>query len=456
MKRSTWILLAVAAALLAVILLWERKAPTTDQREEDRQKVCELQVSKVTRLVRTGGGPVDLQKGPGGRWSLLQPVKDAGDKEGIEGFLERMAQAKALRFPQAGTPLAALGLDKPRATWDILTGQETTRVDVGAKAPFNEGLYLRVNGRLALVPADMESLLLRPADGFRLKNLTAAATQDVQAFTVNGPGGKSLACRRAGRGAGWDVTAPFQDWGADSKIESMLDDVSLCLVDTFVTGSVPDLKTAGLDPPRTRIRLEMAAGAPVDIGLGAPVPGADPRKRLVYASVSGRPSIMVVSQNSLASLDQDPEGLRSLKLFRRDAYEAAELDVEGPLKLVLIRGKEGAWQSKGSPAAKSVGSDLGAVPVALTNLEGEKAVPWDGARMPGFDPSQATFVLKGDGSTETAVVGAEKNGRRLAHPEGRPVALVLPGKGWATLDTALHVAAGSSEPPPSPRKAPTP
>lgn len=456
MKRSTWILLAVVTVLLAVILLWERKTPTTDQRAEERQKVCEVPVSKVTRLVRTGEGPVELQKGPGDRWSLLRPVKDAADKEGTEGFLERLAQTKALRFPQAGTPLAALGLDKPRATWDIITGQQTTRVEVGTKASLDEGLYLRVNGRLALVPADLESLLLRPADDFRLKNLTAAATQDVQAFTVKGPGGKSLACRRAVRGAGWDVTAPFQDWGAESKIESMLDDVSLCLVDAFVTGPVPDLKTAGLDPPLTQIRLEMAAGPPVEIGLGAPVPGADPRKRLVYASVSGRPSIMAVSQNSLASLDQDPEGLRSLKLFRRDAFEATELDVEGPVKLVLIRSKEGAWQVKGAPPAKTDGSDPGAVPVALTNLAGEKPVPWDGARTPGFDPPQTTFVLKGEGFTETTVVSAEKDGRRLAHPEGRPVALVLPGKGWTTLETALHIAAGRPETPASPGKVPAP
>jgi hypothetical protein len=440
-KRSTWVLLALVAALLAGIALWERRAPTTEQRETGQLKIFDPSVAKATKLDREGEAPLRLRKGTDGRWSLSLPVEDLADRYTVESLLERLVQARALRFLPPGTPTAELGLDRPRATWSLQGDDGKVRVEIGREAAFGEGLYLRVNGVLALAPRDLEGLLLGPAEDFRLKALTAAATQDVKSFTVEEAGKLRVGARRDATG-GWEITVPYEDWGASEKIETMLDDLSLCIVDAFVPGTL-DGRTAGLIPPQRRVHLDMEKGPAVDIALGGPAPGGDPKKNLIYASVSGRPSPMTVSANSLKTLSQDPESFRSLKIFRHGAFEASDLMVRGTCSVSLKRTKEGDWRVSGTAPAPQ-GADPGSLAMALSGLKGEKFLVWQGPSTPGFGHAEWTITLKGNGFEETVEVGTEHDGTRLAHPQGRPVALLLSREGWATAETALKLASGKS------------
>lgn len=453
MKRSTWILFAVVTALVAAILFWERKAPTTGEQEAGKLKVFDATVSKTGDLVRLGEAPLHLKKSGEDRWSLVAPLTDLADRTAVEGFLERLVQTRALRIPAQGTPAAALGLDKPRATWTLKGDAGQVRVEVGSEAPFGEGLYLRVNGRLLLVPGDLESVLLRPADDYRLQALTAAATQEIRAFSIEEAGRPMIGARRDPKG-GWGVTAPFEDWGDSSKIDQMLDDLSLCLVDAFQPADL-DRRAAGLAPPLRRVRLDMEKGPAVEIALGGPVPGDASPKRLIYASVSGRPSPVTVSANSLRTLAQDPDALRSLKLFRHDAWEATELTVRGSRSLSLKRNKEGGWQSQGAKPAK-LGSDLSGLPEALSGLAGRRTLPWQGPSAAGFGRTEWILTLKGDGFEETVEVSAAAEGKRLVHPRGRSVALEVSAEDWAPLDAILKLAEGATRPAPSGALAKTP
>jgi hypothetical protein len=447
LKRGTWILLGVVALLMAAIFLWERKQPTTDEREEGKLKVFDVKKTEVTDLARAGERPLELRRGGEDRWELVAPFRDLADRYGIEGFVDRLDQTRALRFVQAGAALGPLGLDKPRATWTLKAGAQSTTIEVGAKAALDEGLYVRTGGRIALLPSDLESLLLKAPDDFRLRNLTAAATQEVKAFEFKGAAGESLAAHRDPK-VGWAITAPFQDWGSAAAIEQMLDDVSLCLVDTFVPAG-GDPGALGLAPPLSTVTLQMEKGSPVNIGFGAPVPGSDPAKKLIYASVSGRPSPMTVSSNGLRFLTAPPESYRSLEVFPVDAFDAQELRVTGAASVTLKREGEKGWTFQG--AAPKGATDAGGLPAALASLRGEKALPWQGPATPGFGRTEFTFVLKGPGGEQRVEVGPETDGRRLAHPEGRPVALLLPKEGWATVEAALKLSAGGgATPPPTP------
>lgn len=445
MKRGTWILLAAVAVLIAAILLWERKQPTTDEREEGQLKVFDLKKAEVTEMIRSGELPTELKRAGEDRWDLVAPVKDLADRNAVEGLIERLNQTRALRFVSSGAAQGPLGLDKPRATWTLKAGSRSTTVEVGAKAALDEGLYVRTGGRTALVPADLESLLLKAPEEFRLKNLTAAATQEMRSFEFKGAPGESLAAHRDPK-AGWLVTEPFQDWGSAAAVEQMLDDVSLCLVDAFVPAGA-DSKALGLAPPQCTVRLEMEKGSPVEISLGGPVPGSDPAKKLIYAGVSGRPSPMTVSANSLRFLTTAPEAYRSLEVFPADAFEAQELRVTGKASVSLKRDGEKGWVFQGT--APKGATDAGGLPAALAALRGGKAVPWQGPTTAGFGQAEFTFVLKAAGGELRMEVGREVEGRRLAHPEGRPVALELPKDSWATVEAALKLSAGGSEAPPA-------
>jgi hypothetical protein len=300
----------------------------------------------------------------------------------------------------------------------------------------------------------LESLLLGPADDFRLKALTAVATQDVRSFAVEEAGKTRVGARRDASG-GWEIVVPYKDWGASQKIETMLDDLSLCMVDAFVPGAV-DGWAAGLAPPQRRVRLDLEKGPAVDIALGAPVPGGDPNRDLIYASVSGRPSPMTVSANSLKTLSQDPESLRSLKLFRHDSFEASDIMVRGTCSVALKRTKEGDWRVVSGTAPTPQGADPGGLAAALSGLEGEKSATWRGPSAPEFGRAEWAITLKGNGFEETVEVGTEHEGLRLAHAGGRPVALLLSRESWATVDAALKLICGKPPSPVSESKAKAP
>lgn len=440
MRRSTWILLAVVAGLVAVILLWERHQPTTQQAEENRSKLWALDTKEVTGAARSGASPLSLQKGAEDSWRLTAPTVDLADRYGVEGFLDQLAQAKILRRLEPPPPPSQLGLAPPRAVWSFTAGGRNQRLEVGNRAPLGEGLYVRVGDQVALVPADLESTLLRPVDDFRLKTLVAQTTPDVQTLRLARAGVPALAFHRVA-GEEWQVTLPYNDWGASEKVGDILDDIALCPVDSFAGDPPKDLKALGLDPAATDVTLDLKKGPAVEIRLGGPVPGSPADKRLIYAVVSGRPSLMTVSLNSLKSLDQSPEGLRSLALFRHDFYDAKELEVSGAATIAVVRGKDGAWQFK-TPATPPKGADGGVIAGGVQALRGERAEAADNLAALGLSPPQYTLRLKGDGFEEKVLVGAEVKGVRYAKPLTRSAALPLPADAWKKLQEAMALAAG--------------
>lgn len=445
MRRSTWILLAVVVLLFAFVFLWERKAPSTAEREAHREDLLPaMKAGDLVRLERRGFDPVLLvrQGPPEGRpgqedaktaWRMERPLKDASDRYGVEGFADRLATARVLRAVSKEAPAAGLGLEPPRAVWTLeLRKGERRTVEVGGEAPLQEGIYLRADGRVVLVPKDLESLLLRPASDFRLKDLLTFGTADIAGVTVERNGSRLAFVRN---GEGWDVTAPFQDWASTDKVLALLDDLSLCPVAAFPQAAEGE---TGLASPQTRVVVRPRAGSPVTIALGGPAPGGDPAEKRVYATSSERPGLLVVSSRSLASLEGEAEGFRSLEVFRRSVYDADEIKVQGPRALRLRRDPKQGWLAEGA----TVGEDDAVVLVGhLASLRGTAVLA---APPPPVHPWVLT--VKGGGFEERTSVWRAEDGRVLARPVGRPVALVLDGEGWKAAEALLEGRRASTPP----------
>jgi hypothetical protein len=438
-RRSTLILLILVTTLLAVILLWERDQPSTDESQKNRDKLITVDISKAGVISRSGASAVALTRRGEDRWEMTSPVRDAADRYGVEGFLERLGQLRVTRWVEKGTPPASLGLSSPRAVWTVAAESGTVKIEMGSDAALNAGVYARVDGRIGLLPKDSESLLLKSASDFRLKELTTLATQDVQSVDLARPQFPPLAFQRAPSG-GWDVTAPYADWGEPNKIESMLDDLSLCPVESFIDDHPGDPGKYGLGQGATAIRVlpRKGKGPAVEIRLGSTVAGSEPQKRLVYATVSDRPSVMSVSLNSLKSLTQDPENYRSMDLFRHDFFDAAEVIFQGPQKAELDRGKDGGWHFR-VPTPVPPSADATVLADALQGLRGEEALPHVDPTILGLDHPALSVEVRGKDFEERVVVGKDTTGRMVAKPANRVAALILPQKDWDRLEAALTV-----------------
>jgi len=450
MKRGTWVLLAVVAALVAVILLWERKLPGTAEVEKEKGRLLPVAVKEARSLARTGWAPVALAKHDEERWDLTLPVADRADRYAVTGFLDRLADTEVSRWVEGALP-ADLGLDAPRASWTLELPAGKTTVELGGAAPLEAGIYLRVDGRVALVPPSLEETLLRPVSDFRAKELLTVGSPDVDSLQYREGGRERLSFRREGEG--WSVSAPFSDDGDPAGLESLLDDVCACPLNSVVEDNPRDLSRYGLATPIQEIRLGTKKGEVV-LRLGSAVPGSDPAKALLYASTSDRPaSVFSISRNSLKSLSGDFASLRSLSPFRRDPYEATSLTLSGAFSLTLASDKQGGWLTQSPPPGAKAG-DGAPLFSAIAGLKGRRAQPAGDLAAAGLSPPYLTLVLKGEGWEEKVEVGAEENGRRSLRRTGRPILLEVGKEDWQTLEAALTVASGKV-PSATPASAPT-
>jgi hypothetical protein len=447
MKRSTLVLLGIVLVAVAVIALWERKRPGTDEAKAREGKLFgDLPKAEAfTRLERAGELPLTLVK-VGDAWSIEAPVRDAADGFGVEGFVDRLREGRVTRFLEAPVPWKDLGLDPPRAVWTLRTVGEVFTVSLGGTAGLGEGVYLRVGDRAALVPQDIEGTLLRPPEEFRSRDLIPPGSGKVVSFRISRPG--SPAVRGSKAGEDWTLAEPFADDADAGRVESLLDDVTFARAASFVEPN-PE-SDFGLSAPRAEVVLSTDKGKTITVRLGADAPsgeGADEagvKEERVYASVAGRPSILVVPAKVLRSLAASPDALRATTLFRHPPYEAEELRVEGAYALRLKRNDAGAWAIAGSepkPGDATAGSAAG----ALTALEGVVAQPL-GPEVPSPE-AFVTLVLKGKGFEERVLIGPERDGRRYAYPKARPVALLLERDVWARAEAALKAVPLAPAPP---------
>ena len=441
MRKSTLILLVVVAALGALIFFWERKEPSTDERAESERQFVDFKSDAVSEITRTGFQPVTLKKGKDSRWSMAGPVEDVADGSAVQGFLDRIRTARIERKVDRDVPAKTLGLASPRAVWTFTTASGAVKIELGGKAALDAGVYARAGGTAVLLPASLQSLLLKPASEFRLRELLPVGTQQIKAFSLVRKDGPPLDFERTG-GDFWNVSKPYSDWGSADKLQDALDDVSLCPVFGFVGEEVKNLSQCGLDPARTEMHLTLTDGGKVEVRLGAPVPDSKPENKLVYAWASDRPSVMKVSMNSLKNMEKAPDYFRSMACFRHDLYDAGEIDIQGLYRVKLVRDQKKGWRFV-VPARPAAGADAPTLAAGISGLRGGSAVPIQGSPPPGLASPVLTVTLKGSGFKEILKVGSEVDGTRYALPGGRKAALVLDKDSWQRVQAALRLATGA-------------
>jgi hypothetical protein len=181
-RTSTTILGALALALFAFIVLYERKTLTTSELRGAQNQLLERFVrSRVdgveierngelaAKLRREREGDEDML----GTWRIVAPFEAAADDDAVSsllGAIQYAAARRTLEDPSA-EDRTRFGLDEPRVVARFEVADEVIEVRFGSDDPTGAGVYMATDDLVHVVGRDVFEALDRDAGAFRSKRL---------------------------------------------------------------------------------------------------------------------------------------------------------------------------------------------------------------------------------------------------------------------------------------------
>jgi hypothetical protein len=460
-KWRTTVVLAIVALCLGVLLLLERKAPTTTQREEDRQLLFgpPYQADEVSRLVISHGDVTvtlerpDPKKTPEAHWRMTKPLQVRADTytcDQIAGDLASLKWESRMSGAAEGPEtLAERGLDAPRATLTFTCpgGQET--LTLGDDTPIGGRVYMSVAGRPDVfeVRKSFLTTLLKPVNEFRDDDVVVFDVPDVEKMTLQRPreGGGSLTCAVEREGSRWLLTDPLPVVARADRdvVEDGLKKLNGLKVERFTADaegefSEDDLAQYGLKDP-VLVAEVTAAGETAAISFGDAVPD-HPDQR--YAMTSEGASIYAVKADAAEFLARPTIAFRDRQLTPMTADRVQSLVIalsaeEGGERAesVKIVRDESAWRIT---EPREIEADEEAVRELLRDVDTRTVTDFvkDFAEPPteadlsayGLDRPRTTVTLTSDTVEEEIIhVGArDEEGQRCYIRRGdEPIVLAV-------------------------------
>lgn len=445
MRTGRLVLLTlVVLALGLYIMLVERRAPTTDELNEQEGKLfAGFDQAKARRIVITNShGRFELTKDKD-TWSLKAPLADQANQGAAASLLYSLGSLKAERTFKAGeVTLPEYGLDKPplAVTVEDDTGRSYT-LKLGSEMPLgNARAALTASGAVCLVSKFIASDLDKDLAGWRSDELAQVYSTDVASLTVASPSGQVAL---AHTGSVWTITAPSPDIADRDRAEGVITDISGARIKEFLD-TAPDLKALGLEPRRFGVTVVRrgANAAPVTLDFGAERDAKDGKQ---VACKRGE-RVFWVDAKPVSRLAGPWQEWRSKKLVQFDSWTVEKLEIEAGASRAALERKGGVWKAGDAEV------DGDAVSHRLETLADLQVQAFDRPKPTGAPLGRVK--LSGEGvAVEAALYPGGGPGENLATVAGRTGGLAVDA---AKVKDLLADPAALAKPRPTPTATPRP
>jgi hypothetical protein len=391
----------------------------------------------------------------GGKYTLER------SKDGWKELLGKPIDADTLKVDQLATTLATLeadeyaseapkpdelgsqyGLDKPavlvhlefadrkKPAQTLAVGKARTGSKAGWFARLVDGDKMTP---VFVIPGDVHNSLDHDALAYLPKQLWQAFADDVTAIRIHRQGEAEY--RLVRDGPGWKVTGAFDTPALATAASGLVNDLASPQCTGYKTHEAKDLAEWGLDKPHLTVTLSTKEGKEHTLLIGQPTKDGSGR----YAKVADRPSVFVVAEPLVKSVDRPALDLLDPVLLRLDPTQVQRIEAKtGDTSLTLVP-KGDQWQATtgstttflADPAAadtlRSIWSELRAKRYAAFGK-----VDW--AKY-GLDKPTATVgvEVKGGGKPATHTIEV---GNSVEGDSGARYARVDRGAGLAVLPAA--------------------
>jgi hypothetical protein len=398
-------LLAGAAAAVAIAYLGvEKPRQSEEARKETEEKILRLDPARVVGIaVDAKGATVKLARAPGQPWRVVAPVEAPADPAAVQSLLDAVAGLRRLsRVAEAGTALAAYGLDRPRAKVTLsLEGGGEESIALGTDNPFDASVYVLAGQEgVDRVSGSARWSLEKDLLDLRDKRLVPADEGEATRLEVRG-GRVPYVLERDG--GGWRVAAPRPDRADESAVGRILGALRDLRATRFVDAPGPD-RDYGLDRPRWTVKVTSPSG---ERALAAGVPSKK-EPGVLYARASGMRAVAAIPETALAPLDADLLALRDKSAVAFDHEQAAAVKIlRGGASIELEKrpGTDGgppAWSLTAPRSAPAQPWKVSGLLFGLTSLRATRFADETGARAAAFGldrPATVVTVLGAGGET---------------------------------------------------------
>lgn len=445
--RTLLILLLLVAGLGSFIAFYERKMPSSEERERRAKKIFSFGPGDVRSLaIERQGAPLSFERvekpakttetsdeaAPAAEsitaadwsWRIVQPITARADAASVGRLVDSLAGLERSGTIDDVDPKAT-GLDKPEAKIRLKTAEGTTVLEIGAKVPVGGERIVRIAGKSEAyaVPDAFWNDLLREPGAWRDKQIFSGDREAIERITIlpsASPGAPAASEVVLARHAdGFWLERPIADRADRDLVEALLSDLTGLAADRFVESpAVP--AEMGLAPPKGTIEVASKGQKQtfhLDLGgmVGAAADGEAPA---TYARAGGQ--LFTTRSRVAEALMRGEQDWRSRAVSSIEVYQVDSIHVEGDQGPLDVKRAGSDWQRGKETISYTPVSDL---LYAISELRAEKLV--DGLPA-AFGKSSLTLTLAGAEGRKEILHFYPDN---VARAEGRLVSLELaPGK----------------------------
>ncbi len=393
--RKLLVLTGVFLALLAFVVFFERKQPTSEERAKAAKRLADFKPDDVVSVTieRPDLPKVELVRKEKGRWTVVNAPSSPADGFAADNLVSDLARLEVVGETRTGFDPKEFGLDAPKAKATLAFADKATKTfSFGAPIPGLDAVAAADGPLFGAVKFAPLAALTKPVDEYRSKQLFDVPVSEVTRLSVTrGPNTVVVARdEKAAGGAGrWRLEKPVADLASETFVERFLGDLAGARISEFPSVPEADLPRVGLAPPVATVVLEKGAEKAATIAFGAAkAEGASGR---MYARVGGL--VVVVDDRVREDLDKELSAYRESRVFPVDTFALRRVAFASDDLRAGADKVDGNWRSAGRSVAALHAEGLAGV---LGRAEGRGFVP----AKPGKQPAEkalATVELAGEG-----------------------------------------------------------
>ena len=340
MKRSTLILLLIAAATgLAVYLFEGKSGKSADEETEKAAPAFKFNREDIVSItLHRGGNAVSLEN-QNNKWVITQPVNAAADESAVNSIVGDLVSARVERdFPPAGGDLKQYGLSEPAVKLEVkLKNGETHRVELGSKDEISLSAYAKIDGsqKVALVPVNLLNDSDKSLSDLRDRLVLGATQYELSSFKIANDGGSYEIEKKESE---WNIKSPVAGPADEGQISSLLADITGARAAEVVSESVDDPAKYGLDKSKVSITAKLNTGGERTVAIGSKVDDN------YYAKVSDRPQLLKVNTLFYEKLNTKLASLRSKQFVKLNRDELTKVYIKNSNVTLVAEKKDDKWK----------------------------------------------------------------------------------------------------------------